>query len=336
MVRSRRYRRHQFGREIREQARRLYPLDNCHGLLAVTADFAVLGAAIAATLASGWALYPLAILVIGSRQRALATILHEAAHGTLARSRTLSFVLGTFFSGYLVFSTLFSYRQSHVVRHHGKFGDPELDDDYRYMLTKGVYAKSSPIGYVLRIFVRPLLLLDVPSYLLYVIRSRLLPTTSNGGLECLLMIGYWAALVMTAVHFQVFDEVVLFWIVPFLTSFQVIGWFIELAEHAPLMEKSVDIEMTRNRNSHWLEMLLTGMHGENYHLAHHLWPRVPFWRMRELHQILLADSEYARLDRCAGGIFLSSNRAPSVLTELLGHVVANGKVSADFSALGGQ
>ena len=86
--------------------------------------------------------------------------------------------------------------------------------------------------------------------------------------------------------------------------------------------------MSRNRNSHWLERALTGIHGESYHLAHHLWARVPFWKMRELNDILRQDDEYrAHDDRC-GGILLSSNGAPSVV-ELLRKIKMKPIVTAE-------
>lgn len=108
-----------------------------------------------------------------------------------------------------------------------------------------------------------------------------------------------------------------FWIVPFLTTFQILGWFIELAEHAPYMNNRLDVHMTRNRHSHWFEQFLTGIHGEAYHLAHHLRPRVPFWKMAELHRILLRDPDYRQWDSQCGGIFLSENGAPSVISLLI-------------------
>jgi fatty acid desaturase len=100
----------------------------------------------------------------------------------------------------------------------------------------------------------------------------------------------------------------IYWLVPYLTTFQIITWFIELAEHYPLIKNAKnDLSATRNRFSHPIEAFLTSMHGENFHLIHHLFPGVPFWNLKEAHDILLGDPEYARINASFGGIFLSGN-----------------------------
>jgi fatty acid desaturase len=310
---------HAFDRSILADAEALCELDNWHALIALACDFGVIVLSIFATLKIGWACYPLALLLIGSRQRALATIVHEASHGTLARNKKLERVLATWFSGYLIFSTLNAYRRSHVTGHHGRFGDPEGDADYRYMLDKGVYVIKDRAAHAWEFLLKPCLLGHVPSYLGYLVKQRAFgeKKSRTDRIENLKLCVYWIAILAVTAYYGQLLHLLLFWIVPFLTSFQVIGWFIELAEHAPLMQNGRDIHMTRNRNSHWLEGLLTGMHSESYHLAHHLRPRVPFWRMGELHQVLMRDATYRQWDSECGGIFFSRNGAPSVVPLLL-------------------
>lgn len=314
---KRMYMKHRFDPSVIMRIRTLYRLDNWHAIAALALDYTIIATAMLAVHVIGWPAYPFAVVVIGARQRALSTIVHEAAHGTLARSKALTRLLSTVGSGYLVFTTPDAYKASHVTYHHGRFGDPMLDTDFRYMLDMGVYRIGSRKAYVWRTIVKPLLLGNVPSYIAYLAKARTLSLASgNGRLEAAMLCAFWAIVIAVAVAMGQLTNLLLFWIVPFLTTFQVIGWFIELAEHAPLMHNRSDLHMTRNRHSHWLEQFLTGMHGENYHLAHHLQPRVPFWRMGELHRILLHDPHYRQWDSQCGGIFLSENSAPSVMTLL--------------------
>ena len=312
------FRIHKFDPDVLIDIKWLGRLDNWHAPLAALADFTVIGLAILAVKGIGWMVYPLAVILIGSRQRALATLLHEAAHGTLALDRTLARFIATFCSGYLIFSTLSAYKESHVMGHHGRFGHPELDPDYRYMLSKGIYAAGSRRQRLWELVIKPCLLASVPGYLWYVLRARTVEAVRTpGGLrETVWMGAYWALIVSAALLLHVGRDLVLFWFVPLFTAYPVIGWFIELSEHAPLMRNELDLYMTRNRNSHWLEGFLTGMHGESYHLAHHLRPCVPFWRMKELHRVLLRDAQYRQWDQQCGGIFVSANRAPSVIMDV--------------------
>jgi len=81
------------------------------------------------------------------------------------------------------------------------------------------------------------------------------------------------------------------------------GAFIELLEHYPLVETAplVDIYLTRNRECGRFGNFLLGIQTqEGYHLVHHRFPHVPRWRLREVHQILLEDSEYAALHQVKG------------------------------------
>lgn len=310
--------RHKFSREITDGVRALYHLDNLHGPLAVLQNFLIIAAAVMLAEYAGWIMYLPAMLVIGSRQRALATLTHEAAHGTLARNKTLNNVLGTVFSGYAVAMLLRTYKDSHVRDHHGKFGDPEADCDFRYMINQGVYARSGGWKYIWHVIISPALLLKVPAYIMYLARDRFVSADgSNGHREVALFAVFWLAILAGSIATGVSGLLFWYWIVPFLSAYQVIGWYIELAEHAPLMEQGKDIHMSRNRNSHWIEHMFTGMHGESFHLAHHLFPRVPFWRMKELNKLLRQDAVYRARDDACGGIFLSSNAAPSLVVQLV-------------------
>lgn len=308
---------YKFSPGLSSEIKALCRLDNWHAPLAVIMDFAVIALAIVATQGLGWIFYPVALVLIGSRQRALTTIVHEAAHGTLCRSKTLSFVLATVCSGYLIFQTQRAYQASHVAGHHGRFGDPEHDPDYRYMRSKGVYDIRDRKRLTWQLFIKPCLLCNVPSYLGYLVRDRSFSVRGGAtNLENVALCAYWLLVMSVALAFGQGLNLLLFWFVPLLTTFQIIGWFIELAEHAPLMENEISLHTTRNRNSHWLELFLTGMHAESYHLAHHLRPRVPFWRLKKLHQILLRDPQYRDWDSRCGGIFFSSNGALSVFSLL--------------------
>jgi fatty acid desaturase len=302
---------YQFENEICQEISSLSKLDNWHCFLAILEDYVIVFL-MAATCSVCWYLYPLAVLIIGSRQRALATLLHEASHKTLAKSKLLNLVIGTFFSGYFVLQTMGSYRESHVRFHHGHFGDSELDPDYKFAIEAGWYDRSQSLEkFTIHNIVLPFLLAKVPSYLYSLIEHRLLDKYHRQ--ETIVMIVYLGVIGSLFIGFGWGKYILLFWLVPYLTTFQIIGWFIEMSEHYPLMNNSINLYNTRNRHSHWLEIFLTGMHNESYHLVHHLNPTIPFWNVPKAHQIYLQDKNYAQFDRQAGGIFISANNAPSLI-----------------------
>lgn len=305
------YKIYQFENEIRREISALSKLDNWHCFLAILEDYMIIFLMAAACSAS-WYLYPLAALIIGSRQRALATLLHEASHNTLAKNKLLNFVVGTFFSGYFILQTMGSYRESHVKFHHGHFGNTEVDPDYKFAIEAGWYEPyQTQDKFTLHNIILPFFLAKVPRYLYYLIKHRLLDRRNC--LETIVMIVYLGVIASLFIGFGWGKYLFLFWIIPYLTTFQIISWFIEMSEHYPLMSNQINLYMSRNRHSQWLENLLTGMHNENYHLVHHLNPAIPFWNIPKAHQIYLQDKNYALLDRQAGGIFISANNVPSLI-----------------------
>ncbi|WP_159875553.1 fatty acid desaturase [Aquitalea denitrificans] len=83
----------------------------------------------------------------------------------------------------------------------------------------------------------------------------------------------------------------------------------ELSEHYPMMWCKSDVQVfySRNRYAGFTERLFIGMHGDHFHLTHHLLPGVPHWNLAAATKILREDKAFRMWDDYWGGIF-SSNR----------------------------
>lgn len=306
---------HRFSTDIKRQIKTLYVYDNYHGLIALLSSYLLIALAIIAAEKFPY-LLPLSLIIIGSRQRALATLLHEASHSVLAKNKTLNRILGEYFAGNLVFQSWSSYKRSHVVDHHQKLGDPDKDPDLQYYIAAGMYLKKTRQQMIVQHLLVPALFLNAFSSLKYLVIHRLL--RASRPIELITITTTHCMLAAAGSYFFGLELYVLYWLVPYLTVFQAITWFIELAEHYPIVKDAkYSLYATRNRFSHPLEHFLTAMHGENFHLIHHLFPSIPFWNMKRAHRILLQDKDYARINASFGGIFLSSNFAASMWSTLI-------------------
>lgn len=304
-----------FGRlspQIRRDLRKLCRLDNHHAVIAIAFDYAVIAVSVYLCVGVSFWLYPLSLVLIGSTQRALVNILHESSHKVLAKNSTLNVILGTVCSGHLVFHLYNAYRSSHIGLHHRYLGDADRDPDYSFHREIGIYdPASSNRAFFLRNLLFAVLGLRSVEYLRYVVQDRLLfrgdqVTVSmplDIRVERCVLAAVWAAVLVPCALVGCWLDLVLFWIVPLLTTAVAIGWLSELAEHYPLPESEQrQILMTRNRHGWPLERFLLGRHKDNYHLVHHLNTGVPFWNMKMAHHVLLGDPAYACWDGLWAGI----------------------------------
>lgn len=311
-----------FHPNITAKIKRLYLYDNYHGPLAVSINVMIIATSIALSTYCSY-FFPLRILLIGSRQRALATLLHEAAHGTLAKNKTLNILLGTWCAGYLIAQGWTAYRKSHVLSHHTKLGNIKHDPDYQYYRNSGIYEEHSKKQLILKYWLSPLLGLNLLDNLRYLITHRMLEVHNKH--EILPIIAAQLVLFGLFSYFLGIHAYFLYWLLPYLTAFQILTWFIELSEHYPMVAHAKSsLFATRNRFSGTLEHFLTGMHGENFHLVHHLFPGIPFWNLKKAHQLLLDDPNYAAANARFGGIFCSSNFVQPMWQQIPPHNTANG------------
>ena len=86
--------------------------------------------------------------------------------------------------------------------------------------------------------------------------------------------------------------VLLLWYLPAFTLLPVILRIRSIAEHFGV-EGEHELNMSRNFGGRWWEKLLLAPHNVGYHLDHHLFPSVPFYRLPELHDALRQLPDYS-------------------------------------------
>jgi fatty acid desaturase len=296
--------------------------DNWRNFVYLAEDWAcVVAAATVTTAAHGkWLhaiIYVIALLLIGSRQRALANLFHEASHLKLFRSRVLNNWICYLLISFPMAASLSSYLPAHR-RHHSRLwadADPELAK-YEALGLKG--PEPSLTRALVRHALRPLLLVHVPASVgasIRDLRHEVAPERTVRIVGTIAAVG----LASYSPHFRTL--LAYYWVIPYLTSYQVIRYWAEVAEHGG-MKSSNALHGTRNWTSGPLTRWLIGSHSDDlYHLVHHLYPAIPHHRLARAHRVLFrASPSYraAQARRCNGFFFRRLVGVPSVMSDIAG------------------
>lgn len=230
----------------------------------------------------------LAVALIGSRQLGLLILMHDGAHGMLARTPWLNRVLAQGFCAWPTLADTDVYRRYHL-RHHAhtqQAEDPDLALTGHYPIERASLRRK------LR---RDLLGITAyaqrsaqwraalgPASLAPLARARRFAAAlgpqllANGALFGLLAgLGHW--------HFYF-----LLWLLPLMTWQQAVLRVRNIAEHAAVPDRADPFRHARTTLANALERLFIAPYWVNYHLEHHLLMWVPCYRLRRCHELLRA------------------------------------------------
>ncbi|MFO0905779.1 MAG: fatty acid desaturase [Pirellulales bacterium] len=315
-------RRHRFAPDILKRVKDKCVLDNWHAIVALIYIWAFIGTTVSAPYLlepwlNWWVVYSVCVVLMGFWMRGLATLLHEGAHFVLAKNAVVNFLAATVGSGYLIFHAFFPYRISHL-NHHIYLGNEGKDPDLMFLIAQGVNSAKSRADFIWKFLISPLLMFRTPAKIVDLLRYRFfakeepLAEKLGKGIFLAFIIGLLIYLGLGRMFFWM-------WLVPLITTFPLVAWYVELMEHFPLVwESDIDLYMTRNRWTDPATRFFLGMFNENYHQTHHLFPQCPFWRLPEVHKILMEDEEYRNTQfREVGLVGSIIEGTPSILTSIV-------------------
>lgn len=227
-----------------------------------------------------------ALVIIGSRQFALAVLAHDAAHNLLFANNKMNDWAGQWFCAYPIFQDNRVYRPYHLKHHR----HTETDDDPDLVL-------SSPFPITKRSFIRKVFrdltgITGVKRYwgsLSSIFRTKgdnvfnKISKTSNklhGFLISNLII---FVLISTTMHWSLF---LLLWWLPSFTYYSLIIRIRNISEHA-VTPGNNDFDNTRTTKSTVLTRFLMVPHNVNYHLEHHLFTRCPWYNLPKAHSMMI-------------------------------------------------
>ena len=238
-------------------------------LLAFVGVYAGVGLIAVLTL-KGYLSYWVSVPVEGILIYFIFTPLHEATHGNIAgRDRRFAWLeeLVGHGSGFLLLAPFPGFRVLHL-HHHANTNDPGEDPDY--------WVKSPTwLGNVLRS------MLIQPVYILHLWKIARDPRAKRAFVWELLYVAVYVAIVTAAFQTGIGKQLILLWILPGYIGVVLCPVMFDWPVHHPHTERgrysdSAILLFPRPFRA-FMDFIFCG---HTYHLIHHLYPRVPFYRYR--------------------------------------------------------
>lgn len=236
--------------------------------------------------------YLLAVIIIGARMHALAILMHDASHFRFLKNRKWNDLLTNYLTMYPIFTSIEIYRQNHL-RHHQHLNTEE-DPDWVAKLGNRAFTFPKTKAEFLWTVASYLALYQGFMDAIWFLKrfntkdKKTVITTENKLLKILFYILFFGAIS----YFGVWTYFLLFWIVPYFSTFFMFQYIRSVAEHFGDLAYENDLSGSRTTKPTLIEQFFLAPHNVGYHLEHHLYPGVPYYHLPKLHDLLMKQEEY--------------------------------------------
>jgi fatty acid desaturase len=227
--------------------------------------------------------YVLAILVIGGRQNALATLAHEGWHGLLFSSRRLNHAVGAWLYSYPL-GILYHHDRDRHLRHHREVGH-DYDPDWINYTSRGRESRGRVLGYLASLLFGRLLF---STLLNFVSRGRPRIGVEPAGKDdrpgvfgelfrALLCQAALFGLMTLATHN--WWSYPLLWMLPLATFAGFFANFRALLEHVTTRDDVAPDDRLRDIEAGPIERFFISPSHFHYHALHHAHPSIPHYNL---------------------------------------------------------
>lgn len=275
-----------------DELKKLSIVSDLWGCLAIVATWIWIALTFAALLLWPHPLtYAAGFVLMARHQLSLAILMHDAAHRRLFRSLSLNDYAAQLFLAAPILFSLNSYRVFHLKHHQNPLAadDPDLSLIGGYPISKGSFARK---------LLRDAFGVSYFKFIKYFVsRSRTnqgRKAKSDGkrvGPSFPMVLGMVFATnlgifgVLYALHSPWLY--LFFWLLPAMTGLQVLLRIRGIAEHAGYAPNEDQRQNARTVVNRW-QTFFFAPNNVNYHIEHHLYPSVPWYRLPAVHALLKA------------------------------------------------
>lgn len=291
------------------KVKELSQLDPARAILATAGEWGVIAAAIAiSTYFWNPVLYVLAVILIGSRQHALLILGHDASHFRILPTRWQNDLISNVFLMWPTFASVEGFRKFHGTHH--QYTNLPNDGNRHIWYTHDAAGELAPdwqfpktrLGLVWVLVKRAAFVTGLFWIVRGLVGSTLIP--SPGWMRAA-RFTFYAGTAGALTVFGAWYAFLLYWIVPFCTWHIAAQYIRLICEHSAVESELEEYSLTRTTIPTWLESVFILPCNIGYHLEHHWYPSVPFYRLPELHQALMEREGFRKHAVVSRSVFTS-------------------------------
>ena len=190
------------------------------------------------------------------------TVIHDACHKSAHSNRAINAILGH--SSALMLAFAFPVFTRVHLQHHAHVNDPEKDPDH-YVSTGG-----------------PLWLIAVRFFYHEIFFFKHKLWRNRELMEWFFSRLFVVTIVLISIHYHFLSYILDFWFVPSGVVGLALGLFFDYLPHRPFTERN----RWKNARVYASPILNILILGQNYHLVHHLWPSIPWYKYQPAYYMM--------------------------------------------------
>jgi fatty acid desaturase len=244
-------------------------------------------------------LWVTSVVLIGSRQHALAVLVHDAGHYLAHRSKRWNDWLANYFAAYPLYAPVQGYRTNHLAHH--RLLETPIDPE---RLTVEAFPREftfpMPKRRLYWLLFRDVVGGSVKPFATLV--DYVWAAPEGKAWHMWRIVALHAAVIGAVIYCGQLHTYLLLWVLPMFTTFLLFFRLRTVAEHSGVCppeqrytREFVDpLATTRTMIGGPLARLLLSPYNISYHTEHHIYPSVPGFRLKQLHALLLENKDFAR------------------------------------------
>ncbi len=274
-----------------EELKPLYELKSYISLTRIVVEYLIIALSIFLfyKIDNFW-LYPLFVVIIGSRQHSLFVLLHDSAHGLICKNKFLNDLIGEMM-GWSLFASMRGYRKHHIDHHVQSWLNTMKDPDFRRKQNAD-WAFPMKKTRFYGMIIKDLLGINFYDYITDAKTSKNVLTETPADKKWMLgRLTFSLIFIGLITYFSLWQTFFFFWFVPFITYLKFVFRFRSIVDHFALPNTHL-YDRSRTITPGILERILIAPCSISIHNEHHTYARIPYYNLKKLHHKLMLHEDY--------------------------------------------